>query len=238
MEGEDVVQLLEQAIGRRDDVKIKVCAVLNDTTGTLMSCAWKKHDTYVGLIIEFDREIDQLSINPGRQVFEKMISGMYMGELVRPVLQRLTKRGLLFGGLGSEQLGENGSFYTRYVTEVESDSPGDYTNCRLVLEELGLEHATDEDCENVRYVCELVSRRAAFLVGTDLAVRLNKMARPSVTVGVDGSVYRFHPHVHNLMCEQINRLIQPALQFELMLSEDGSGRGAALVAAVASRTNS
>ena len=35
----------------RQDVKIKVCAVLNDTTGTLMSCAWKNHNTYIGLII-------------------------------------------------------------------------------------------------------------------------------------------------------------------------------------------
>ncbi|XP_043218952.1 hexokinase type 2-like isoform X1 [Amphibalanus amphitrite] len=286
VEGEDVVKLLEEAIQRRNDVQIKVCAVLNDTTGTLMSCAWKKHDTYVGLIIgtgtnacyverlenvelwdgsweepkqvivntewgafgskgeldhvltEYDREIDQHSINPGRQVFEKMISGMYMGELVRLVLQRLTKKGLLFGGLGSEELAEKGSFYTKYVTEVESDAPGDYTNCRMVLEELGLDNATDEDCENVRYVCEVVSRRAAFLVGTGLAVLLNKMNRPSVTVGVDGSVYRYHPHVHRLMCEQINQLINPGIQFELMLSEDGSGRGAALVAAVASRTNS
>ncbi|XP_037094691.1 hexokinase type 2-like isoform X2 [Pollicipes pollicipes] len=286
VEGEDVVRLLEEAIQRRGDVQIKVCAVLNDTTGTLMSCAWKKHDTYVGLIIgtgtnacyverlenvelwdgsweeprqvlintewgafgnkgelgfiltDYDREIDQHSINPGRQLFEKMISGMYMGELVRLVLQRLTKRGLLFGGLGSDTLAEKGTFFTKYVTEVESDTPGDYTNCRMVLEELGLEHATDEDCENVRYVCEIVSRRAAFLVGTGLAVLLNKMERPNVTVGVDGSVYRFHPHVHNLMCEQISKLIKPGIKFELMLSEDGSGRGAALVAAVASRTAS
>jgi len=284
VEGEDVVGLLEAAIARRGDVKIKVCAVLNDTTGTLMSCAWKKHDTYIGLIIgtgtnacyverlehvelwdgsweepqqvlvntewgafgdsgeldhiltEYDREIDQHSINPGRQLFEKMISGMYMGELVRLILQRLTKQGLLFAGRGSDVLAEKGSFFTKYVTEVESDKAGDYTNCRMVLEELNLEHATDEDCENVRYICEIVSRRASFLVGTGLAVLLNKMDRPQVTVGVDGSVYRYHPHVHNLMCEQISRLVPSNMKFELMLSEDGSGRGAALVAAVASRT--
>ena len=30
-----------EAIARRGDVKIDVCAVLNDTTGCLMSCAWK-----------------------------------------------------------------------------------------------------------------------------------------------------------------------------------------------------
>ena len=33
VEGEDVVQLLQEAIARRGDVKIEVCAILNDTTG-------------------------------------------------------------------------------------------------------------------------------------------------------------------------------------------------------------
>ena len=41
VEGEDVVQLLRQALARRGDVNIEVCAILNDTTGCLMSCAWK-----------------------------------------------------------------------------------------------------------------------------------------------------------------------------------------------------
>ena len=36
VEGEDVVILLQQAIERRGDVKIEVCAILNDTTGCLM----------------------------------------------------------------------------------------------------------------------------------------------------------------------------------------------------------
>lgn len=34
---------------------------------------------------------------------------------------------------------------------------------------------------------------------------------------------------------KIRRFVKPEISFDLMLSEDGSGRGAALVAAVASR---
>jgi hexokinase len=37
------------------------------------------------------------------------------------------------------------------------------------------------------------------------------------------------------MYAKIRELIHPHIQFDIMLSEDGSGRGAALVAAVASR---
>jgi hexokinase len=98
-------------------------------------------------------------------------------------------------------------------------------------------------------------------VSAGAATFLNKMDFNSVTIGVDGSVYRFHPNFHDLMVEKIRQMARPTvkvqfctnystllllvfplskclsivLQFDIMLSEDGSGRGAALVAAVASR---
>lgn len=113
---------------------------------------------------------------------EKMISGMYMGELVRLVIVKFTNAGLLFNGQGSDILYTRGQFFTKYVSEIEADSDGDYSNCRLVLEELGLDHATDEDCANVRFICECVSTRAAHLVSTGIAVLINKMDEPNVTV--------------------------------------------------------
>lgn len=63
---------------------------------------------------------------------------MYMGELVRLALVKFTKMGLLFGGQGSDLLFQRGSFYTKYVSEIESDKAGDYTSCMDVLEELGM----------------------------------------------------------------------------------------------------
>ncbi|ODM96715.1 Hexokinase type 2 [Orchesella cincta] len=283
VEGEDVVRLLQAAIRRRGDVDIDVLAVLNDTTGTLMSCAHKNPECRVGIIIgtgtnacylerlqnvglwdgdfeepqqviintewgnfgrsgclddiltEYDREIDEKSLNPGEQVFEKMISGMYMGELARLVIAKLVKKGLLFRGQGSDILYKKGSFYTKYISEIESDKLGEYYNCREVLEELCLGLISDQDCQDIRYICEVVSTRAAQLAAAGVACLLNKMNEKKVVVGVDGSVYRFHPHFHNLMTESIEKLVSSDIKFELMLSEDGSGRGAALVAAVASR---
>lgn len=183
-----------------------------------------------------------------------MISGMYMGELVRLALVKFTKAGLLFGGQGSELLFKRFQFFTKYVSEIESDKPGTFMNCYDVLEEIGIGHATDEDCANVRFICECVSSRAAYLSSAGIAGLINKMNDPSVTVrrkasnafehwitgfyfqvGVDGSVYRFHPKFHDLMYSKIRELTHDHIKFDLMLSEDGSGRGAALVAAVASR---
>lgn len=48
---EDVVELLRAALRRRRDVEIDVTAVLNDTTGALMSCAHKNRACRVGLIV-------------------------------------------------------------------------------------------------------------------------------------------------------------------------------------------
>lgn len=50
---------------------------------------------------------------------EKMISGMYMGELARLVLVKFTKQGLLFGGRGSDLLFKRGNFFTKYISEIE-----------------------------------------------------------------------------------------------------------------------
>lgn len=93
-----------------------------------------------------------------------------------------------------------------------SDKRGSYVNCRQVLDELGLSHATDQDCSNVRYVCECVSRRAAHLVSAGVATLINKMGQKNVTVGIDGSVYRFHPHFHDLMTEKIAQLVTPGIK--------------------------
>ncbi|XP_018013710.1 hexokinase type 2 isoform X2 [Hyalella azteca] len=284
VEGNDVVAMLKDAIARRQDVRIKICAVLNDTTGTLMSCAWKNHNCMIGLIVGTgtnacymeklekvelwdgatdgpqqviintewgafgdngclddirvycDHNIDKESINPGRQLFEKMISGMYMGEIARQVLVKLVDEGLIFENQNCDALKEKGQFFTKYISEIESDKPGDFSNCLSVLEDLGILDATPEDCASVRYVCEVVSRRAANLAGAGVAVLLNRIAQKKVTVAVDGSVYRFHPFFHDMMVEIIKRLVKPGIEFDLMLSEDGSGRGAALVAAVANRS--
>lgn len=80
-----------------------------------------------------------------------------------------------------------------------------------MLEELGYEDASDEDCANVRYICEAVSRRAAHIAAAGVACLLNKMQKPQVTVAVDGSVYRLHPHFHDLMVEKIRQLVNPGI---------------------------
>lgn len=91
-----------------------------------------------------------------------------------------------------------------------------------------------EDVMAVRAICSAVSSRAAKLVTAGLAAVIKKMGRKTLTIGVDGSLYKYHPRFHPIM-DTFTRELVPEARVKYMLSEDGSGKGAALIAAVAVR---
>lgn len=141
--------------------------------------------------------------------FEKMISGMYMGEVVRCVLAKLTQEGLLFKGHLPPKMLVSYVIDTSFVSKVESDSKNQCVKTREALTQLDIEDPSEDDCEHVKFICRRVSTRAAHLVSAALSTIINKMQRPHTTVGVDGSVYRYHPHFHDLMERKISELVHP-----------------------------
>lgn len=188
---------------------------------------------------QFDAAVDERSANPGKQRFEKMISGMYLGEIVRNVLLDFTTRGLLFRGKLSERLKTRGIFETKFLSQIESDRLA-LRQVRSILQHLGLVSSTCEDSILVKEVCSVVARRAAQLCGAGLAAVVEKIRQNrnleqlTVTVGVDGTLYKLHPHFSTIMRETLKDLA-PQCDVSLVQSEDGSGKGAALITAVACR---
>ncbi|KAJ7638476.1 hypothetical protein FB45DRAFT_741354 [Roridomyces roridus] len=70
----------------------------------------------------FDNALDRQSINPRFQAFEKMISGMYLGEITRNVLLSLVDaapKSLLFGGKTATALNSQWGFDTSVMSAVE-----------------------------------------------------------------------------------------------------------------------
>uniref|UniRef100_A0A5F8GI25 Hexokinase-2 n=1 Tax=Monodelphis domestica TaxID=13616 RepID=A0A5F8GI25_MONDO len=187
---------------------------------------------------EFDLAVDELSLNPGKQRFEKMISGMYLGEIVRNILINFTKRGLLFRGRISERLKTRGIFETKFLSQIESDCLA-LLQVRTILRHLGLE-STCDDSIIVKEVCTVVARRAAQLCGAGMAAVVDKIRENrqldslKVTIGVDGTLYKLHPHFAKVMHETVKELA-PKCDVSFLESEDGSGKGAALITAVACR---
>lgn len=53
--------------------------------------------------------------------FEKMTSGMYMGELVRLILVRMTREQLLFQAKTTAELLTTGSFKTSYIYGIDNE---------------------------------------------------------------------------------------------------------------------
>ncbi|XP_062375461.1 hexokinase-1-like [Sardina pilchardus] len=282
-EGEDVVGLLREGIKRREEFDLDVVAVVNDTVGTMMTCAYEEPTCEVGLIAgtgsnacymeemrnietvegdegrmcvnmewgafgdngclddirtEYDRTVDELSLNPGKQRYEKMCSGMYLGEIVRNILIDLTKRGFLFRGQISETLKTRGIFETKYLSQIESDRLA-LLQVRSILQHLGLD-STCDDSIIVKEVCGTVSRRAAQICGAGMAAVVDKIRENrkldhlNVTVGVDGTLYKLHPHFSRIMHQTVKELA-PKCNVNFLLSEDGSGKGAALITAVGCR---
>ncbi|XP_036920331.1 hexokinase-3 isoform X2 [Sturnira hondurensis] len=186
----------------------------------------------------FDELVDQASINPGKQRFEKMISGMYLGEIVRHILLHLTSLGVLFRGQKTQRLQTRDIFKTKFLSEIESDSLA-LRQVRAILEDLGLP-LTSDDTLMVLEVCQAVSQRAAQLCGAGVAAVVEKIRENrgldalTVSVGVDGTLYKLHPHFSGLV-EATVRELAPRCTVTFLQSEDGSGKGAALVTAVACR---
>ncbi|XP_039888528.1 hexokinase-2-like [Simochromis diagramma] len=190
------------------------------------------------ILTEFDVEVDKTSINPGVHIFEKMISGMYLGEIVRLVLVKMTKDKLLFKGQISEALGTPGRFETKFISEIEEPDSG-LENAKKILTELGLDWDL-VDASVVRLVCDTISSRSAYLCAAALATLVNrirnnrKLGHLKTTVGVDGTVYRKHPTFSSKLQKAV-RLLAPQCDITFLVSEDGSGKGAAMVTAVAQR---
>ena len=96
------------------------------------------------ILTKWDKRVDAASVNPGKQIFEKMISGMYMGEVARQVLVDLVEENLIFVGKDTSLLMQHGRFYTKYVSEIESDPVGVFKLCRDALADIGIEKVSDE----------------------------------------------------------------------------------------------
>ncbi|XP_061084721.1 hexokinase HKDC1-like [Conger conger] len=282
-EGNDVVDMLREAIKRRNEFELDIVAVMNDTVGTMMTCAYDDSKCQIGLIAgtgsnvcymedmqniemvegdegrmcvntewggfgengciddiqtQFDREVDEGSLNIGKQRFEKMIGGMYLGEIVRKILIDLTRRDLLFRGEITEKLKTSGIFETKFLSQIESDRLA-LLQVRSILQHLGLD-STCDDSIIVKQVCGTVSRRAAQLCGAGMAAIVEKIRENrgldhlDITVGVDGTLYKLHPHFSRILNETVQELA-PKCDVTFVLSEDGSGKGAALITDVAQR---
>ncbi|XP_067128625.1 hexokinase-4-like [Centruroides vittatus] len=182
---------------------------------------------------EYDRAVNEHSLLVNSFTFEKLLSGKFLGEVVRQVMLKLIKERLLFNGRLTEELEQLNSFTTTDVSHIEGEN-GDSEVCTIFRERFGYDEISNDDISIIKYVCAIASLRGACLVSICLSSLIERMDKPKVTIAVDGSLYKYHPRYGPSMVEFITKMA-PGKKFEFILVEDGSGKGAGLVAAVAMR---
>ena len=177
--------------------------------------------------------MDRESFFPGMQLFEKMISGMYLGELVRLVIMDLNINGRIFSSKISL---DRDSFETAFMSRIERDHSRDLADTKSVLEDLLKIPSTSlNDRQLVKTICELVSIRASRLSAAAIGAVIQKIHRlEGCNVAIDGSLFEHYPHFQNRMKDALRELFSISSDnIRLSLARDGSGIGAALIAMLA-----
>ena len=78
-----------------------------------------------------------------------MISGKYLGDIVRRVLVSLARDHLIFNGTSYDCLLQSYKFETEYINNIEESPEGNFTICENIFKELG-EVITRDDCAKIR----------------------------------------------------------------------------------------
>jgi len=188
-------------------------------------------------LTSYDKRLDKASDNPGQQILEKMVSGMYLGEVARLVLIDLISKYLLFSDSGTGIFNKTGSFKTEHMSIIEDDESGDLTSIRTLLKKLNIPKSTLDERRTIKKTCEIVSLRGARVSAACLAAIITKMD-PDLfryhMVAIDGSVYEKHPSFSRNMKSCLQEIFGArSSRIKMVLAKDGSGKGAAVIAAVA-----
>lgn len=186
----------------------------------------------VGLpVTKYDEIIDKNSQAPGTQLLEKMVSGYYMGSLVKEVCLDLYHQKALFTGNDADSNAFFNQGFNALMVENFILYPAktqEQYNCTM------------EDAEAIKAISEAVLKRTTRLVTTSyLGILFHQenqgtAIRNKHVIAIDGTIYEKMPGAPKLMEEAFkDALGEDAKNIEIKLVKDGSGLGAAIAAAVA-----
>lgn len=187
-----------------------------------------------------DRELDEPA--PGAQRFEKMVSGRYLGEILRRALRDLGPRAAREHWTAPSALATPFALDSEHLSRIAADRTGGLDDVAALLHELGVP-STVEERRDVRALGAAIARRAARLVGTALVGTLRFLDGELAgrrTIAVDGSLWGGYPSFDALVREAMIELVggERAGRIETAYVKDSTSAGAAVIAAVAATQRS
>ncbi|KAG5118159.1 hypothetical protein JHK82_032579 [Glycine max] len=197
----------------------------------------------------YDIDLDSESPNPNDQGFEKMISGMYLGDIVRRVILRMSLESDMLGPISSK-LSMPFMLRTPMMAAMhEDDSPDLREVARILKGILEIPDVPLKLRKVVVKVCDVVTRRAARLAAAGIVGILKKIGRDGsggiaggrrsdmkmkrTVVAIEGGLYSSYTLFRDYLHEALNDILGEDIARHVILkvTEDGSGVGAALLAA-------
>ncbi|KAB1996740.1 hypothetical protein ES319_D13G252600v1 [Gossypium barbadense] len=240
----------------RTDAIIKCQGLLTTSGGMVVNMEWGNFWSSHLPRTSYDIELDAESPNPNDQGFEKMISGMYLGDIVRRVILRMSEESDVFGPVSS-RLYLPFTLRTPLMAAMhEDDSPELTQVARILKDVLDIPDIPLKARKLVVKICDVVTRRAARLAAAGIVGILKKIGRDGsggitggrsrsdikmrrTAVAVEGSLYTQYTMFREYLHEALNEILGEdiARHVVVIVTEDGSGTGAALLAASHSSEN-
>ncbi|KAJ6829168.1 putative hexokinase-4, chloroplastic [Iris pallida] len=230
----------------RVDAIPKLGNLANKSGNMIINTEWGAFSNGLPLT-EFDKDMDSESINPGEQIFEKTISGMYLGEIVRRVLLKMAQFSALFGDSIPDKLSTPFVLRTPDLSTMQQDNSDDLQAVGAILaDRIGVKKSSFGARKTVVEVCDTIAKRGGRLAGAGIVGILQKMEEDSsglifgkrMVVAMDGGLYEHYPQYRNHLREAVAELIGIEASRNVIIehTKDGSGIGAALLAAANSKS--
>jgi hexokinase len=180
-----------------------------------------------------DRELQDP--RPGAQRFEKMVSGRYLGEILRRVLDDLGHRTAWFHW-SSSAFATPFAVGSEHLSRIALDRTAELSAVDTLLRGLGVTSSRPER-QGLRELSGAIVRRAARLVATALLGTLRFLDAEVAdrrTIAVDGSLWGGYPGFEALVRGTLTELLgERAGRIEIAFVKDSTSTGAAVIAAVA-----
>jgi len=201
----------------------------------IVNTEWGSFDNQMSILPDtpYDKALDAESVNPGIQMFEKRISGMFLGEILRRAILALIKDPIcqLFKDEDSSKnnvhstttIADDSLLYNRwgldtaFLSIVAADAtPGLGITRQALAKDLGIDAASTEDAEAVQILVNAVGKRAARLSAVAIAAIVistgNHISKPNgseenvVDMGADGSLVEYYPGFETYIREALREV--------------------------------
>ncbi|MDF2633534.1 MAG: Hexokinase [Pelosinus sp.] len=186
----------------------------------------------------YDTLLDKQSEKPGEQRLEKMVSGHYIGELVRIIACSLFEDGLLASSGPTREI-----LKTPYLLHgapisllLEDDSEESNAIACFLNDNLGILNSTIEDRQALKNIATLVTTRSARLVAATyigILHHIDPNLTQNHTIAIDGSLYEKTPGYADTIQMTLDEGLATTSEVTTTLTKDGSGIGAAIATAIA-----